>query len=196
MEESQAIASLKQGDIRGLEALVYQYFLPAVRAAYLIVHDQALAEDVAQSSFIHLPEKIGQYDESRPFRPWFLRSVVNRAISAARKQNRFVSLDHTQENGHWQAALETLDVRTHSLEDELISEEARQEIWQALQKLNPQQRAAVVMRYYLELSEQEIAEEMARPRSTVKWTLYTARQKLQGLLRPQHSTPSQEKKSK
>ncbi len=185
MEERQAIAKLKQGDIAGLETLVRKYYLQAVRVAYLILQEQALAEDVAQSSFINLYKKIDQYDDSRDFRPWFFRSVVNKAISVTRKRSRTVSLDDYEEAAGWFSSLNGQHENERSLEDDLISGETRQSIWLALEKLTPRQRAAIVMRYYLELSEKEIAQEMERPKSTVKWTLYSARQKLQQVLRPQ-----------
>ena len=93
MEELQAIARLKQGDLTGLEALVKQYQALAVHTAYLIVADRALAEDIVQSAFLKAAKRIDQYDSQRPFRPWFLRMVVNDCIKAARRQKRESSLD-------------------------------------------------------------------------------------------------------
>jgi RNA polymerase sigma-70 factor (ECF subfamily) len=93
LDEKQAVAHLKQGDPRGLETLVYQYQLQALRAACLIVSDQALAEDIVQAAFIRAGERIGQFDSQRPFGPWFLRSVVNDALKAVDGRKRFVSLD-------------------------------------------------------------------------------------------------------
>ena len=58
MEEKEAITRLKKGDWDALEPLIDQYYLKAVRAAYLIVLDQAQAEDIAQMSFIHAAERI------------------------------------------------------------------------------------------------------------------------------------------
>ena len=82
MEEQKAIARLKRGDISGLEALVRKYQVQAVRAAYLIIRDRALAEDIVQAAFLRAYERIGQFDAGRPFGPWFLRSVVNDAVKA------------------------------------------------------------------------------------------------------------------
>jgi RNA polymerase sigma-70 factor (ECF subfamily) len=77
MLENEAIVRLKQGDVRGLEILVKTYQLKAVRAAYLIVGDRALAEDVVEDAFLRVYERIGQFDPLRFFEPWFLRIVVN-----------------------------------------------------------------------------------------------------------------------
>jgi RNA polymerase sigma-70 factor (ECF subfamily) len=93
MDERIHIARLKAGDLTGLEKLVTEYQVRAVHAAWLIVYDRALAEEIAQSAFIKAAERIGQYDEGRPFAPWFFRIVINDALKAARKQKRQLSLD-------------------------------------------------------------------------------------------------------
>ncbi|MFB0535646.1 MAG: RNA polymerase sigma factor [Anaerolineae bacterium] len=97
MEEQEAIARLKRGDIGGLEALVRKYQVQAVRTAYLIVRDRALAEDIVQTAFLRAYERIGQFDAGRPFGPWFLRSVVNDSIKAAARRERQVSLEASSE---------------------------------------------------------------------------------------------------
>ena len=82
MDERGEIGRLKAGDIGGLEALVGRYHARAVGAAYLVVRDRALAEDVAQSAFVKAYEKIASFDAERPFGPWFMRMVVNDAVKA------------------------------------------------------------------------------------------------------------------
>ncbi|MGE5775365.1 MAG: RNA polymerase sigma factor, partial [Chloroflexota bacterium] len=93
LEEKLAIARLKQGDLNGIQVLVKHHQVRAVSAAFLIVRDPKLAEDIVQDAFLRVAEKIDQFDENRPFEPWFLRSVVNASIKAVRRQKRFVQLD-------------------------------------------------------------------------------------------------------
>ena len=93
MEDQLSISRIKQGDPGGLEALVQTYQVQAVYAAYLIVQDYALAEEIVQSAFVSVVEKIGQFDERRPFAPWFFKIVTNAAIKAARKQARLSALN-------------------------------------------------------------------------------------------------------
>src|SRR5689334_17089607 len=80
MQEREALARLKQGDINGLEALVARYQRPALRAAVLVCRDAALAEDLVQTAFVRAYERRAQYDARRPFGPWFIRGVVNDAL--------------------------------------------------------------------------------------------------------------------
>lgn len=56
-----------------------------------------------------------------------------------------------------------------------ISKELQEEIWHALEQLTPQQRAAIVLRYYLEWSEKKLAGELLQPVRTIKWLLFTDR---------------------
>jgi RNA polymerase sigma-70 factor (ECF subfamily) len=88
VDERDAVARLQRGDIGGLETLVRLYQVRAVRAAYLITRDAALADDIMQAAFLRAYERIGQFDATRPFGPWFLRGVVNDAVKAAARGAR------------------------------------------------------------------------------------------------------------
>jgi len=179
MDEKQAIARLKRGDPGGLEVLVHLYQLQAVRAAGLILGDRLLAEDIVQSAFIRAGERIGQFDSQRPFGPWFLRSVVHAAIKGANRQKRFTSLDVDENEGNFDL------VDPAPLPEELVeTQETRQAVQRALDRLPPNQRAAIVMRYYLGMSEAEMTEALHGPAGTVKWWLHAARQRLGRLLQP------------
>ena len=57
MQDEQAVARLKQGDLQSLEPLVARYYLPAVRAAYLILQDKGQAEDVVKRRFSISPAR-------------------------------------------------------------------------------------------------------------------------------------------
>ncbi|HEC35684.1 MAG TPA: RNA polymerase sigma factor [Anaerolineae bacterium] len=180
MEEQEAIAQLKRGDIGGLEPLVRKYQVQAVRAAYLVTRDRALAEEIVQASFLRAYERIAQFDAGRPFGPWFLRSVTNDAVKAAARRERLTPLETDGET-----SLADLLADPNPGPDELAeAAEARQAIWDALGKLPPAQRAAVVSRYYLGLSEAEMALRLDCPPGTVKWRLHAARERLRRLLRP------------
>jgi RNA polymerase sigma-70 factor (ECF subfamily) len=183
MEEQEAIARLKRGDISGLEALVRKYQVQAVRAAYLITRDRGLAEDIVQAAFLRAYERIGQFDAGRPFGPWFLRGVVNDAIKAAARCQHQVPLE-VNPQGEETSLAELLADPAPSPDDWVEAAELRQAVWAALGELPPAQRAAIVMRYYLNLSEAEMADELACPPGTVKWRLYAAQKRLRMLLRP------------
>jgi RNA polymerase sigma-70 factor (ECF subfamily) len=169
--EREAVARLKRGDIGGLQALVHFHQARAVRASFLVSHDLALAEDVVQGAFVRVYERIGQFDEEREFGPWFMRSVVNDTLMALRGKQA-VSLDE-----------EAGVVAGGPSPQELVeAAETREALWATLTQLAPGQRAAVVMRYYLELSDAEIAEKLEVPPGTVRRRLHDARKRLRQLL--------------
>src|SRR5258708_24068750 len=90
MEGRRTVGRLQRGDVGGLEFLVGQYQVRAMRTAYLITHDSSLAQDIVQAAFVKAYERIGQFDPNRPFGPWFLRSVLHDAIKAATKRQRLL----------------------------------------------------------------------------------------------------------
>jgi RNA polymerase sigma-70 factor (ECF subfamily) len=171
--------------LNGLEALVDRYQVRAVHAAYLVVYDRALAEDIAQTAFVKVVEKIDRFDEERPFAPWFFRIVLNDAIKAAHKQKQTLSLDQTPEDATPRLAAWLTDPAP--LPWTLVEqEETRQLVLKAIQSLSPEQRAVVVMRYFLEMSEAEMSTEMDRPLSTIKWWLREARKRLRQRIGSSH----------
>lgn len=181
MEDQIAISRLKQGNLKGLESLVKRYQAQAVHAAYMIVFDRGLAEDVTQTAFVKAAERIHQFDENRPFAPWFFRIVLNDALKLTKKQKRYVSLDEQFDEPTMQLAEQ---LRDPSMRPEQLIEqkETRQLILKAIQSLSPEQRAVIVMQYYLDMSEKDMSTKMERPLSTIKWWLRDARKRLRSLM--------------
>ncbi len=179
MDEREAITLLKQGDLAGLEVLVLSHQVEAVQTAYLIVGDPAMAEDIAQAGFLKAAERIHQFKDGLPFRPWFLRVVTNDAIKACSKAKRHLSLDENLEIGELSAWLRDSSPGPEELAD---TAENRQMVWEALQKLTPKQRAVAVMRYYLDMKDREISIELDRPLSSIKWSIHAAKLRLRSIL--------------
>ena len=139
----------QEGSVSDLEALFRMHWPSAYRAAYLVAHDAAAAEDIAQESFLAAIRSLDRFDRRRPFGPWLHRIVVNRAIdwTRARKLRGEVELSES-----------VTAVPGPSEPDETLS---------ALARLSPEQRAVIVLRYVLELTPGEIAETLDLPRGTV-----------------------------
>ena len=178
MDEKQAIQQLKNGDIRGLEFLVECHQVKAVRTAYLITRDLGLAEDIVQDSFIQAYRGIRGFDSTRPFEPWFMRSVVNASVKMMQRSVRQIQIGNDGD----ESVLAELAMRAESVESQVEAIEVQNQIWEAMQKLSPRQRAVIVQRYFLEMSEKEMAEEAGSAVGTVKWMLNAARERLRGLL--------------
>jgi RNA polymerase sigma-70 factor (ECF subfamily) len=176
MDDQEAIRRLKQGDLEGLQALMARYQVQAARAAYLITQDERGAQDLVQDTFLRIYERIQQFDESRPFQPYLMRSVIHAALNATRERARLVAFDDSP------GRLEALLDRAASVEAQVESAELQQGILAALSKLSPRQRAAIVQRYYLEMNETEMVQALGAAPGTIKWTLNAARERLRRLL--------------
>jgi RNA polymerase sigma-70 factor (ECF subfamily) len=183
MEDQIAISRLKQGDLNGLETLVSRYQVQAVRAAYLILYDRSLAEDVVQTVFVKAAQRIHQFDDGRPFGPWFSRIVVNDALKLAKKQERSVSLDEHLDDSTVQLAKWLVDPNPNP-EQLMEQKETRQVILKAIQSLPPGQRAVIVMKYFFDMHMSDMSTKTGRPLSTIKWWLRDARKRLRGLMEP------------
>ena len=78
------LRSARGGSADAFEQLFREHWPNAYRAALLVVHDQAAAEDIAQEAFLRAIRALDRFDRRRPFAPWLHRIVVNRAIDWAR----------------------------------------------------------------------------------------------------------------
>ena len=146
------------GDVSSLEALFRHHWPAAYRAAYLVVHDAAAAEDIAQEAFLAAVRNLDRFDRRRPFGPWLHRIVVNRAIDWARMR-----------------ALRP-EVRGDALAGVAAPEHAQsaEGVLEAVRSLSPEHRAVIVLRYLLEYTPGEIARLLDLPRGTVNSRLRRA----------------------
>lgn len=182
MTEQEAIKQLKRGEIAGLRVLVERHQLRAVRTAMLITRERGLAEEVVQAAFLRVYQRIEQFDSSRPFAPWFLRIVANDALKAIRRRKREVLFSGLSANG--QMPLDEVMTDTTPGPSELVAEDdLGRQVQAALNQLSPKQRIVIVMRYYLDMSGQEMARELSISERAVKGRLTRAREQLRILLR-------------
>lgn len=176
MNEREAIQRLKSGDIGGLEVLVRTYQVKAIRAAFFITQNEAIAEDIVQETFIRLYHRIQQFDESRPFESYLMRSVINASLKTLRRSRKIVSLDGNP------ALVKRLLSEVESVESQVELDELSHRLLDTLSQLSPRQRAVIIQRYYLEMSEEEMSQTLDIAPGTVKWHLNAARTRLRVLL--------------
>ena len=164
----------REGSDPDLEALFRANWPRALRAAYLVVHDRAAAEDIAQEAFVAAVNALEHFDRRRPFEPWLHRIVVNRAIDWARTRiaRRELAGDAYLELADRPAA--TGDPPGNLDTEELVA---------GLAALSPEHRAVIVLRYLLEYTPGEIAGLLDLPRGTVNSRLRRGLDRLEEALR-------------
>ncbi|MBL8116520.1 MAG: RNA polymerase sigma factor [Anaerolineae bacterium] len=179
MDDIQAINHLKRGDINGLSILVERYQVRALRTAYLITQDVKSAEDVVQDAFLSIYRGIQHFDVRRPFAPWFMRTVVNGALKIAQRHQRLEPLADEDAGADEPTAFLVSDELPEAIVEAAAQED---EVWDALSLLSPERRAVIVLRFYLDRSEIEIADALDIPVGTVKSRLHAAKRQLRNLL--------------
>jgi RNA polymerase sigma-70 factor (ECF subfamily) len=152
-DERAWVRGAQAGSASDLEALFRAHWPRAYRAAYLVVHDGAAAEDIAQEAFVAAVRALDRFDRRRPFGPWLHRIVVNRAIDWARARSL-----RREVGDEALAAAARGDPPARSLSEGAVA---------ALGGLSPDHRAVIVLRYLLEYTPGEIAKLLELPRGTV-----------------------------
>jgi RNA polymerase sigma-70 factor (sigma-E family) len=149
-EERRPVARAEGGRM----AALYQEHAPdAARLAYLLTGDRALAEDLVHEAFVRLFGRFRDLRNPDAFRAYLRTTVVNQARSHFRR--RRVERAYVERGGR------APDVAP-------ADPGGRDELWEALRRLQPRQRAAIVLRYYEDLTEAQTAEILGCAVGTVK----------------------------
>jgi RNA polymerase sigma-70 factor (sigma-E family) len=149
-DERRAVATAEGGRL----AALYEAHAPeAARLAYLLTGDRALAEDVVHEAFVRLLGRFRDLRHPEAFRAYLRTTVVNMTRSHFRR--RRVERAYVEREGR-APKVPSADL------------EGRHEMWDALQSLQPRQRAAIVLRYYEDLTEAQTAEVLGCAVGTVK----------------------------
>ena len=148
-DERAWVRGAQAGNASDFEALFRAHWAQAYRAAYLVVHDTAAAEDIAQEAFLAAVRNLDRFDRRRPFGPWLHRIVVNRAIDWSRRR-----------------ALRG-EVELHDAPIEQAGADIGSETVAAMRRLSPEHRAVIVLRHLLGYTPGQIAKLLELPRGTV-----------------------------
>ena len=165
-DEAALIRGALAGDEADLERLFKAHWPRAYRAAFLIVHDHAAAEDIAQEAFVNAVRHLDRFDRRRRFAPWLGAIVANRAIDWTRTRAARRESDHEPPESPAPSPATGYS----------------EEVLAALASLSPEHRAVIVLRYVLEYTPGEIARTLKLPRGTVNSRLRRGLDALEGQL--------------
>jgi len=167
MNEAELITHAQKGSIAAWETLVSIYQEPVFRMAYLFLGDPDEAEDIAQETFIRAYYALPRFDSALPLRPWLLRIASNLAKNKLRSIGRFFS---------------ALNRLLYEPEKHPASSEDADLLWQAIRRLEIPQRQALYLRYFMDLSEAEMAQSLNVAPGTVKSRLHRAQAALRKII--------------
>jgi len=145
---------------------------PIFRLAYLLLGDPDEAEDIAQETFLRAYKALKRFDTERPLRPWLLRIASNLAHNRHRSIGRYLAtLTRFAQHDPEKISPTTIQPDDDS-----------QLLWQAVKNLTMPFQEVIYLRYFLDMSENEMADTLGVPAGTVKSRLYRALSKLRRII--------------
>jgi RNA polymerase sigma-70 factor (ECF subfamily) len=182
-EEDGLIAALRNGEESAYEALIVQYQQPVYNLICRLMNDRTDAADVVQEVFLKIFRSIGSFRGNSSLKTWIYRITVNEAHNHRRwfSRHQRQEVSFASDDG---AALceENLAATGRSPYDYAADGETRVLVEQALAELNPNFRAAVILRDIEDLSYEEIAEVLDISLGTVKSRILRGREALRKIL--------------
>lgn len=156
VSDSQLISLYKNGNEEAFGELVLRHKNKIFTTIYMIVKDHDLAEDLLQETYVKVVNtvKSGRYNEEGKFLPWVTRIAHNLAIDHFRKAKRYPTI--VMEDGS--NVFNTLEFSEESIESRQIKEDTHTLLRELIKELPDAQREVLMMRHYMQMSFQEIAE--------------------------------------
>jgi RNA polymerase sigma-70 factor, ECF subfamily len=169
-EEKIWIDSACQGDEQAFTRLVERYERPVFNLCYRMLGAPMAAEDAAQETFVRAYTHLPSYDTSRSFSSWLLSIASHHCIDQLRR--RHLQLISWDDLPPWAWVADTAP----KPEEVTLNHETEREVRALLNRLPPDYRAAVVLRYWHDLSYEGIARVLGTTVSAIKSRLFRARQ--------------------
>lgn len=183
--DAELMLQAKDGDVRAFEALVDRFRRPLVGFLFRMVHDQAVAEELAQEAFLRVYRSRHTYAAKAKFSTWLYRIAANLAINHARDSRQERAKVATSVDERDSDTGLTLDVADPSLtaEQVILRRERLAAIRRHVDALPERQRMAVLMHKYQGLDYRQIAEVLALSDSATKSLLFRAYETLREKLK-------------
>lgn len=180
------VQQVQAGHQKAFDLLVAKYQRRIYRLVLRFVRDPALAEDVAQETFLRAYRAIGQFRGESQFYTWLYRIAVNTAKKAISDDIRDPTVSEGNASGNGEETFSPTELLTNheTPESILVSKEIVQTVNAAMESLPDDLRMAITLREIEGLSYEDIAEAMQCPIGTVRSRIFRAREAIAERLRP------------
>ena len=168
--------AFRAGDRASFALIVEEYRRPVIHHIYRLVHNAAIAEELAQEVFLRV-YRAQDYTPTARFRSWLFRIATNIALNWLRDHRhefQHQRLDHPPARLRFREP----QTRTPNMEERLLKDARLSEVRAAIQELPPNHRAAVLMHKYQELDYSEMARAMGCSVPAIKSLLFRAYENL------------------
>ncbi|MFO7823365.1 MAG: sigma-70 family RNA polymerase sigma factor [Cyclobacterium sp.] len=179
-KDSELISQYRNGSEVAFERLVDKYKAKVYTTILMIVKEQGVAEDLLQDVFVKVVQTLNsdRYNEEGKFQPWLMRIAHNLAIDHFRKMRRYPTV--VMEDGS--NVFNTMHFAEQNVEDMKVRDETYELVRQLIDELPESQKQVLIMRHYMDLSFQEIAEQTGVSINTalgrMRYALINLRKKL------------------
>ncbi len=170
MDDETLVRKCLDGETEAFGELVSRYERPIFNVALRMLRDREEARDATQNAFVKAWQHLDQFDRSRRFFSWLYRIAVNEALNRATRRKPVEPID------------ERLVDRGRAPDEDVERNERALLIERAVSRLSDAYREVIVLRHWLDLSYDEIAEALHVPAKTVKSRLFSARVRLGEIL--------------
>ena len=178
MSETELVSGARRGEQAAFADLVCTYQTPVYNLCYRMLGDFGEAEDASQETFLRAWRQLDRYDPDRPLKTWLFSIAAHHCIDRLRRRRiTWRDIEDEALSGH-----PALAAPTSGPEQRALQAEQAASVQSLLIHLPPPDRAAIVMRYWYDLSYVEIAAATGATVSAVKSRLHRARTTLGGLL--------------
>jgi len=161
------------GNPHAFAALVEAYEKPVYNVALRMLSSTEDARDIAQTVFMKAYENLANYDPKFKFYSWIYRMAINESLNILRVRGRMAGpVDEQLPDGGAGPS------------DVLDADQRRDVLLEAVERLKPEYRAVIVLRYFVDRDYEDMGEILGIDAKTVKSRLYTARQLLKDQLAP------------
>jgi RNA polymerase sigma-70 factor (ECF subfamily) len=182
-EDYQLVQAAILGDQQAYAALLERYRHQVYNHLLKMVRNPDDAEDLTLEAFGKAFNKLSTYAPHFAFSTWLFKIAVNNCIDHIRKKRlRFLSIDQPIEPAGEKDFASNIRTATRNPEEEIIRRQRLQMVRNMLSRLSHKYRLMIELRYYEELSYEEIAQELKIPLGTVKAQLFRAKEMLYGLM--------------
>lgn len=164
------IKKIKAGSKDAFATLYDELADEALRAAMAITKDKMNAADAVQETFIRVYKNVDDFDDSKPFKPWFYKILLNECNRILSKNSKTILMGDFTES-----VIRLAD------KDEYLFEEY-ESLYEAIQNLEDINRIPIILKYLKGLTENQIAQTLDVNINTVKSRLFKGRQKLKQFL--------------
>ncbi|OGY11053.1 MAG: hypothetical protein A3E16_04585 [Candidatus Blackburnbacteria bacterium RIFCSPHIGHO2_12_FULL_44_25] len=190
-QEAELTARAQAGDEEAIQILFSKYQVPIRRHVCRLLGDPEEAKDFSQDIFLKAYLALSKTFEDTNFRGWLYKIATNTCREELRRRKR------TQERLQLQPWEESLpafhpsQVAKDNPEHDAVSSENKGEILSVLEKLGPRYRMLLILRYYNDLSYDEIAEIVGKSVNAVKFLLFRAREEFRNVCKRTGTRPGQ-----